>query len=128
MTSTRDDDPSAIILNRARGCALIDGQPRNARMMDMSNRLAAGGFVTTVGDLAKFAAALLNGRLVRSEALRQMMTPARLRNGDLVPYGLGWGLELEEWHSDTWVFHGGSTPGVAGFWRSCPASVSRSPS
>jgi hypothetical protein len=27
----------------------------------------------------------------------------------------GWGLELEEWHGDQWVAHGGSSPGVSGF-------------
>ena len=114
LTATRDDDPSAIIPNRASGYILVDGKPRNAQMVDMSNRLAAGGYVTTVDDLAKFAAAVMAGRLIRKETFQQMITPALLPNGEKVPYGLGWGLELEEWHSDTWVSHGGSSPGVSG--------------
>lgn len=114
MTATRDDDPSAIIPDRAEGYTLVDDKPRNAQMVDMSNRLPAGGYITTVTDLARFAAAVMAGRLVRSDTFRQMTTPARLPDGRVVEYGLGWGLELEEWHSDIWTFHGGSTPGVSG--------------
>jgi serine beta-lactamase-like protein LACTB len=114
MTATRDDDPSALIPNRAAGYVLIDGKVHKAQMVDMSNRLAAGGYVTTVVDLAKFAAAEMTGRLVRAETFKQMTTPATLTNGEKVGYGQGWGLELEEWHSDTWVSHGGSSPGVSG--------------
>ena len=114
MTATRDDDPSALIQNRAAGYILVDGKLRNAQMVDMSNRLPAGGYVTTVDDLAKFAAAVMQGRLVRSETFQQMITPVVLPNGKRIPYGQGWGMELEEWHSDIWVSHGGSSPGVSG--------------
>jgi serine beta-lactamase-like protein LACTB len=115
MTATRDDDPSALIPNRAAGYVHIDGQLHNAQMVDMSNRLAAGGYVTTVVDLAKFATAVMTGQLIRDETFKQMTTPARLSNGEKVEYGQGWGLELEEWHSDRWVSHGGGSPGVSGF-------------
>jgi hypothetical protein len=54
-------------------------------------------------------------RLVSHETLDRMFAPAKLRSGERVPYGLGWGLELELWHDDTWVFHGGSSPGFSGF-------------
>jgi CubicO group peptidase (beta-lactamase class C family) len=110
MTATRDDDPSALIPNRAAGYILVDGKLRNAQKVDMSNRLPAGGYVTTVDDLAKFAAAMMKGRLIRSETFQQMITPV----GTKAPYGQGWGMELEEWHSDIWVSHGGSSPGVSG--------------
>jgi hypothetical protein len=65
-------------------------------------------------DLAKFAAAVMKGRLVRNETFQHMITPVVLPNGAKVPYGQGWGMELEEWHSDTRVSHGGSSPGVSG--------------
>jgi serine beta-lactamase-like protein LACTB len=113
-TATRDDDPTAIIPNRAAGYTLVDGKPRNAQMVDMSNRLPAGGYVTTVVDLARFAAALIKGELVRPETLERMITPTVLPDGTKVPYGLGWAVEIGEWHADTWMFHGGSSPGVSG--------------
>jgi len=58
---------------------------------------------------------LMSDRLVSGETFKQMITPAKLRNGEQVDYGLGWGMELEEWHGDTWVYHGGSSPGFSGF-------------
>jgi CubicO group peptidase (beta-lactamase class C family) len=80
----------------------------------MSNRMAAGGYVTTVIDLSRFAATVMAGRLVRDETFRTMTQPTVLPNGEKVGYGLGWGMELEQWHDDTWTFHGGSSPGVSG--------------
>jgi CubicO group peptidase (beta-lactamase class C family) len=76
--------------------------------------MPAGGYVTTVIDYAKFIEALFSERLVRASTFEQMITPARLRNGQPVPYGQGWGMELEDWYGDRWTFHGGSTPGASG--------------
>jgi len=115
MTSIRDDDPAAIIPFRAAGYTLVDNKIANAPHVDMSNRMAAGGYLTTIDDLARFVVALMSDRLVSGETFKQMITPAKLRNGEQVDYGLGWGMELEEWHGDTWVYHGGSSPGFSGF-------------
>ncbi len=116
MTSTRDDDPAALIPNRARGYTLTaDGALANSRAVDMSSKLPAGGFITTAEDLVRFAVALMNGRLVAAETFERMLTPVRLRNGEVVPYGLGWGLfPGEEWHGQREAFHGGVTPQVSG--------------
>jgi hypothetical protein len=43
-----------------------------------------------------------------------MLAPSVLADGTPVPYGIGWGIELEPWHDDTWAFHGGSSPGASG--------------
>jgi serine beta-lactamase-like protein LACTB len=121
MSATRDDDPAAIVPNRAAKYTRADGQVRNAPMIDMSNRLGAGGYVTTVVDLGKFVEALLAGRLVKPATLQRMMTPAKLKSGEAIGYGLGWGMETEEWKNDRWVFHGGSTPGASGLLTVMPA-------
>jgi serine beta-lactamase-like protein LACTB len=115
MTATRDDDPSAIIPNRAAKYTLASGELRNAPMIDMSNRLPAGGYITTAVDLAKFAQAVLGNRLLKPETFQRMIIPTKLPSGEPVGYGLGWGMELEPWHDDTYVFHGGSSPGESGF-------------
>jgi len=114
MASTRDDDPSAVIAGRAAGYALVDDALRNARHVDMSNRMPAGGYITTVDDLARFEAALMDETLVRPATFRQMLEPSVLADRTQVPYGLGWAIELEPWRGDTWAFHGGSSPGVSG--------------
>ena len=112
MSFTRDDDPFAIIANRASGYQMVDGRLRNAIKVDMSNKMPAGGFVTTVGDLAKFSVAVMQGRLVRPETFERMIAPATLDDGKKVHFGMGW--SLEEWKGDMWSIHGGSTPGVSG--------------
>ncbi|HEX9162464.1 MAG TPA: serine hydrolase domain-containing protein [Thermoanaerobaculia bacterium] len=115
MTSTRDDDPSAIVPHRAAKYTMSGGKLQNAPAIDMSNRMPAGGYLTTAVDLANLAAALMNGRLVKPATLAAMLAPARLKTGETANYGLGWGVENEEWHGDRWVFHGGSSPGASGF-------------
>ncbi|HLJ74441.1 MAG TPA: serine hydrolase domain-containing protein [Thermoanaerobaculia bacterium] len=114
MSLTRDDDPSAIVPNRAAKYTRKAGQVQNAPMIDMSNRMGAGGFLTTVIDLGHFFEALYAGRLVKPETLQRMMTPAKLSNGEAIGYGLGWGVEVDEWKNDRWTFHGGSSPGASG--------------
>ena len=116
MRHTRNDDPSAVIPGRARGYVLTEGgELRNSRHVDMSNKLPARGFVTTAGDLARFAAAFMGDELVSAETRREMLEPGRTGEGEVVAYGLGWGLMPDEdWYGHQEAFHGGGTPQVAG--------------
>jgi len=115
MTSTRDDDPYAVIPHRAAGYRRVDGKLRHARRVDMSSKLPAGGFVTTASDLVAFASALMDGTLVSPETFERMLTPQTTTAGDPVPYGLGLGLFPDElWYGEREAFHGGGTPGVSG--------------
>lgn len=116
MTSTRDDDPAVLTPRRAAGYLLSeDGTLRNSRAVDMSSKLPAGGFITTAEDLVRFAAAVMDHRLIGAETLEQMLTPVQLRDGEVVGNGLGWGLfPGEEWYGEREAFHGGVTPQVSG--------------
>ncbi|MGH7539895.1 MAG: serine hydrolase domain-containing protein [Gemmatimonadota bacterium] len=116
MSATRDDDPRAIIPHRAGGYTRDStGALGNARFTDMSNRLPAGGFVTTAEDLARFAIAFMDDRLLADSTRRAMLEPQRTTSGEVVPFGLGWGLfPGEEWYGLKEAFHGGQTPGVSG--------------
>src|SRR4051812_6888060 len=89
MSATRDDDPAAIVPNRAAKYRRTAGTLHNAPMVDMSNRLAAGGYLTTAIDLARFAEALIAGKLVRDATFQRMITPARLSSGEAIGYGFG---------------------------------------
>ena len=53
---------------------------------------ACGGIVTTAIDLAKWDAALVSGKLISQDALKQMFSAAKLNDGSEVPFGLGFGL------------------------------------
>jgi serine beta-lactamase-like protein LACTB, mitochondrial len=116
MRHTRDDDPGVRVPNRASGYVIGDGDTlQPSRAVNMTSKMPAGGYLTTAPDLARFAAALMAGRLVTPATLEHMFTPARLANGELVPYGLGWGLfPGEDWYGQREAFHGGGTPEVSG--------------
>src|SRR5262245_3954317 len=115
MTSSRADVPSEIVPHRAAGYTLVDGRLENAFHVDMSNRLPAGGYLTTAPDLARFAAKFIDGELVSGATRDAMLTEVRLRNGDSVNYGLGWAIgEDPAGNTDGTATHGGSSPGVSG--------------
>ncbi len=115
MRLTRDDDPSVIVAHRAAGYRTVDGAVVNAHHVDMSNRLPAGGYLTTVGDVATFGARLLDGTLVKPATREAMWTHLRLKNGDTVNYGLGFSIVEDANGRPTGeVSHGGSSPGVCG--------------
>lgn len=114
MSSTRDDDPRAIIPNRARGYILEDGVLKNSGWADMSSKLPAGGWVTTAPDLVRFMMAWMGGKYVSPKTQALMLTPYVLpRHGGTVDgYGMGW--FLEDYHGLRAGFHGGGTPKVSG--------------
>jgi serine beta-lactamase-like protein LACTB, mitochondrial len=114
MAATRDDDPRAIIPNRARGYIVQDGVLKNSGWADMSAKLPAGGWVTTAADLVRFMLAWMDGRYVSPKTQTVMLTPYVLpRHGGTVDgYGVGW--FLDDYHGVRVGFHGGGTPGVSG--------------
>jgi CubicO group peptidase (beta-lactamase class C family) len=112
MTHTRDDDPREVIPNRARGYLIQNERLTVTPWTDMSHKLAAGGWVTTAGDMLKFMNAWMDGRLVSADDQRTMLTPYRLRNGDTLDnYGMGW--FLFEHNGRPFAMHGGGTPGIS---------------
>jgi len=54
---------------------------------------AAAGLISTVVDLARFAAAIERDELVASETKQLIFTPTKLNSGADGPYGLGWFTE-----------------------------------
>ena len=91
MESARDDDVFAIVPHRARGYfRRSDGSLANAPLSDTSNRIPGGGLVATAEDVARFAAALQRGALLKPETLQMALTPQKLHGGRATGYGLGW--------------------------------------
>ncbi|HKR63192.1 MAG TPA: serine hydrolase domain-containing protein, partial [Thermoanaerobaculia bacterium] len=89
MTSTRLDDPIALIPNRVRGYQLIDGQLANSEFIDVSSRFAAGGLRTTVPDLLRLARGMMSGKLITPEHFELLSTSMQTRDGKLTGYGMG---------------------------------------
>jgi CubicO group peptidase (beta-lactamase class C family) len=114
MEHTRDDDPRVIIPNRARGYVIEGGELKVSRWVDMSSKMAAGGWITTAPDLVRFMNAYMFGRLVSSDTMKTMLEPYRLpRNGGTVDnFGMGW--FVYDYRGMKIGVHGGGTPEVSG--------------
>src|ERR1700675_3558601 len=80
MTVTRDDDPRAIIPNRARGYIIEAEELKNSRWSDLSSKMAAGGWVSTAPDLVRFMHTWMAGRLVSPATMKMMLEPYKLRS------------------------------------------------
>jgi CubicO group peptidase (beta-lactamase class C family) len=111
MVNTSADDVYAIIPNRARGYARAGaGQFRNAGLMDASYKIPGGGLLATAEDLAKFAVALQNGKLLQDKTMAQMVMRQKLKDGKEIENGLGWRVDATGALS-----HGGAQQGASTF-------------
>ncbi len=119
MTNAQADDSFRIIKHRAQGYrknAL--GALRNSAMVNTSNKIPGGGLWSTAADLVAFGQALMAGKLVKPETVRQMWTqvtdkdgkPVPGRNGRPARYGLGFSLMSRQGPRS--VGHGGAQPRV----------------
>ena len=71
---------------------MTDGRVRVAPPIDLSDRLPAGGLLSTAVDLARFGSSLLGGTIVTQAAVRTMFTTQIARNGIATGYGIGFEL------------------------------------
>lgn len=94
----------------ARGYRAGAGTQQPAWTVHMSVPHAAGGLVGAVGDLARWARALHNGRVVRSDLYREMIRPTPLPGGATRNYGFA--SRLEDVRGRPTIGHGG---GIFGF-------------
>lgn len=67
-----------------------DGGLEPSLEVDTSFKLAGGGLVSNVLDLARFGGATLEGRLLSKASRRGMFTPVTLPGGQATPMSLGW--------------------------------------
>jgi serine beta-lactamase-like protein LACTB, mitochondrial len=85
------------------------GGVRVAPPIDLSDRLPAGGFLSTADDLARFGVALTDGRLVSRQTAAMMFASQRTTTGEETGYGLGF-----EVHPSPFGLFVGHTGAVAG--------------
>ncbi len=78
---------------------------------------AAGGLLASIDDMARFAIALDQGKLLPDALLREMWRDTPLADGTTAGWGAGW--ELAD--GGQVVGHGGGTAGFTGYLRHVPA-------
>jgi D-alanyl-D-alanine carboxypeptidase len=117
MSATTDRAPGVIITNRASGYEQTNHMHIN-RDYDLTDVFAAGALVSTVGDLAKWNAALDSDSPLTAASKDLMWTPVKLKNGKPTKYGFGWFIEPLDGRGN--IGHGGSTSGFS-------ASIQRFP-
>ncbi len=114
MKKTGVEDQAMIVPKRARGYILRkDLTLRNSTYVDLSARAPADGLVSTVDDLARFAAGFLNGKLLTPPFAKLMMTEYRTSAGESTHYGLG--CFVREENGRRIIGHGGWQPQVSTF-------------
>lgn len=113
MTTARIIDEADIIPNRAAGYRLVEGEElKNQEWVSpMLNTTADGALYLTVHDMAKWAAALSSGKLLKPESYDLMWTPVMLNDGKTAPYGFGW--MLDEMRGHRVIRHGGGWQGFS---------------
>jgi CubicO group peptidase (beta-lactamase class C family) len=71
----------------------------------------AGAIVSTVGDLAKWNAAVANGSIVAPDDVKLLQTAVTLPDGSRTKYGLGWAVDSLGGHPRVW--HSGRSNGFS---------------
>ena len=76
---------------------------KSGKVTDLSIKYAAGGVQSTVGDMLRFARALLNDKLLLEETKMMAFEVPDLKQENRLAYGLGWIItqdkEFGMWHS-----------------------------
>ena len=90
MQSITDDDARSLIPHRVAGYSRgADGITLRAEYRDVSENLPAGGWLATTEDLAKFAVAFAQSRLVETATRDQMLQRPSLKDGVPAPNPMG---------------------------------------
>lgn len=106
MKTTEPDRVSKSIAHRAHGYELAaDGRLVEIFDDDIAWKLPGGGWISTVGDLARFGAGLIGTQVLDDAMKRELWTPRTLASGEATNYG--YGFEIGQLEGDRLVSHGG---------------------
>jgi len=111
MSATTLRESQAMLPLRAIGYETNRAGRFRVRDPDLTDLFSAGALVSTVGDLAKWNAALDADGILTAATRARMWTPVRLNDGTTHPYGFGW--YLEPWQGHANIGHSGTTSGFS---------------
>lgn len=114
MVTARADDLYELIPHRAQGYFKgLGGDLRNSQPMDASAKIPGGGLCGTIADLAAFAAALQDDRLLSARFKDVMWTPQTLADGSLTVHSLGWFVGTRDKRRE--AYHAGTQARTSSF-------------
>jgi serine beta-lactamase-like protein LACTB, mitochondrial len=113
MTTLQPDYQWIAIPHRAVGYRKKGDAIERSTDTDVSWKLAGGGFISTVGDLARFGAAMLGTALVDAPSKAAMWTPQKTRSGEDTGYGFGFRIVSKDGRRR--VLHSGAQEKTATF-------------
>jgi CubicO group peptidase (beta-lactamase class C family) len=106
MTSLQPDYQWKKISNRAVGYKKVDDAIVRSTDTDVSWKLGGGGFISNIGDLARYGVGLLEGKLVLADTEKLMWTAQSTADGTPTSYGLGFQVTSKD--DRTLIGHGGA--------------------
>jgi serine beta-lactamase-like protein LACTB len=118
----RSAPPPGLVTSYTAG---FRGAPARAADLDVSNKWAAGGFVSTPTEMVRLGNAVLEGKVVRPETFTLLTTPQELKDGtDAHGYALGFRSGLRRLADGRpelrVVHHGGTANGAMSFFLLVP--------
>jgi D-alanyl-D-alanine carboxypeptidase len=101
MAHTRVVSLSELIPHRASGYRWENGGFRRGEFVAESILgYGGGGIVSTAPDMAKWAAAVLSGKVLKEATIAEAWKPTALKGGGTSGYGLGWGIGIIDGHRE----------------------------
>lgn len=119
MTSTTINTSGLVIKNAASGYALTSGKWEKVKLDDPSQPFSAGAIVSTPTDMAKWATAVSDGKLLKKTSWDEVWAPGKLTDGKPSNYGFGW--QLGKFGETDYVGHSGGISGFSSFIVRFPA-------
>jgi CubicO group peptidase (beta-lactamase class C family) len=115
LSHTIADFPDSLIPSRAQFYTRADstGPIVNAPFVDNSYKWPGGGYLSTTEDLARWGAAMIEGKLLRRVTRDLLWSPMTTRDGKSTGYGIGWTVRSDSLGRRQVYHTGGSMGGTA---------------
>jgi CubicO group peptidase (beta-lactamase class C family) len=119
MSGTTPDSAGRSIADRSQLYQVSSGTAAPAPFDNLSSRWPSGGYLSTTRDMARFAAALVRGELLRPASFDVMVTPQSTTAGAPSQVGIGWRIGRDS-AGRRYLHHGGSSNGGSAFLLAYP--------
>jgi D-alanyl-D-alanine carboxypeptidase len=119
MTSTVINTSGLKIKNAATGYDLVSGSWQKATLDEPSQPFAAGAIVSTPADMAKWAIAVNDGKLLKRTSWDEIFASGKLGDGKPTNYGFGW--QIGKFGDTDYIGHSGGIGGFSSYHLRFPA-------